>query len=88
MTTNAAGEVTRQRRRPPLDTLARVRQEMAYVYRQSINSDIPLGDATRLVFMLQALGRLLATETLEARILALESEQQPPLLTGDTYHGN
>jgi len=71
------------RYRPPLDSMKRVRQELAKVYRQAKNSEIPLADATRYTYILQALARMLATETLEARIAALEAESGQIHLQGE-----
>lgn len=59
----------------PLTKMGHIRYEMAAVYREARNGKIDLGDATRLVFILQALGRIIEGSELEARIEALEAAQ-------------
>jgi hypothetical protein len=73
MTTDAAGEVIPRRRyRPALNSVARVREELAKVYRAARNGEIALSDATRLTYMLDKLARMLVDQELESRIEALE----------------
>jgi hypothetical protein len=71
----------RKKRRPPLDTLARIRSELAYQYRRAENGEVPLSDATKLGYLLMCLARMVADETFEKRIEALEAlpaiEHQP-----------
>lgn len=58
--------------RKALNSVARCRAEMAAVYRQARSGTLPLGDATRLVFMLTSIARTLADEGFEQRLKALE----------------
>lgn len=60
----------------PLTRMGHIRHEMAKVYREARNSRIDLGDATKLVFILQALGRIIEGSELEARIEKLEQAQE------------
>jgi|GEM_PF-2008604 len=69
--TDSQTDVT-PRCRVALNSVARVRQEMSKVYRAARSGTLPLGDATKLVFMLTQIGRLLADESLEKRIEDLE----------------
>jgi len=55
--------------------MGHIRHEMAAVYREARNGKIDLAAATRLVYMLQALGRIIEGSELEARIEALEAAQ-------------
>ena len=67
------------RRRYDLSKLSGVRQEMCAVYRQSRIGRIPMADASRLVFMLSQIGRILEMTEIESRISRLEEahDQHP-----------
>ncbi len=64
-----------QRYRCKLDTLQDVRREMAKVYRESRSELIDPAAATKLVWMLQAVGKVIEGSDLEKRIEALENKQ-------------
>lgn len=73
MTTDTEPEVIPRRRyRPALNSVGRVREELAKVYRAARNGEIALSDATRLTYMLDKLARMLVEQDLEERIEALE----------------
>src|SRR3954447_10837444 len=63
------------RRRVKLDSMMRVRLEIAAVYREARDRKRPVGDAARLVYMLVQIGRMIEGSELEARIEALERER-------------
>ena len=60
------------RYRAKLDTLADVRREMAKVYREARSGLIDNQDATKQVWILQAIGKVIVDHELEQRIEALE----------------
>lgn len=64
-----------KRYRCKLDTLLDVRREMAKVYRESRSELIDPAAATKLVWMLQAVGKVIEGSDLEKRIEALENKQ-------------
>jgi len=63
------------RYRCKLDTLQDVRREMAKVYRESRSEVIDPAIGTKLVFMLQSIGRVIEGSDLEKRIEVLESKK-------------
>ncbi len=64
-----------QRYRCKLDTLQDVKREMAKVYRESRSELIDPAAATKLVWMLQAVGKAIEGSDLEKRIEVLEKKQ-------------
>ena len=62
------------RYRAKLDTLQDVRKEAARVYRECRSGLLEPQDGTKLVWMLQAVGKLLESSDLEKRIEALEQK--------------
>ncbi len=64
-----------QRYRCKLDNMQDVRREMAKVYRESRSELIDPAAATKLVWMLQAVGKVIEGSDLEKRIEALENKQ-------------
>ena len=74
----ATGEVEtlppgKGRYRCRLETLQDCKREMAKVYRESRSQLIDVGDASKFVFMLGAVGKLIESSDMEKRIEALES---------------
>ncbi len=75
----ATGEIetlppTKNRRyRCKLDTLADVKAEMAKVYREARSEQLDPAAATKLVWMLQAVGKVIETGDIEKRIEQLEN---------------
>ena len=63
------------RYRCKLDTMQDVRREMAKVYRESRSEVIDPAIGTKLVFMLQSIGRVIEGSDLEKRIEVLESKK-------------
>lgn len=63
-----------QRYRCKLDTMADVRREMAKVYRETRSQQLDPAEATKLVWMLQAVGKVIEGSDLEKRIEALEQK--------------
>lgn len=63
------------RYRCKLDTLQDVKREMAKVYRESRSELIDPAAATKLVWMLQAVGKVIEGSDLEKRVEALENKQ-------------
>lgn len=61
-----------QRYRAKLDTLQDVRREMAKLYRESRSGVLDVQDATKLTWMLQAVGKVIEGSDLETRISKLE----------------
>ena len=55
-----------------MDTLQNVKSEMAKVYRESRSGLIDLQDATKQVWILQAIGKVIVDAELEKRIELLE----------------
>lgn len=62
------------RYRAKLDTLQDVRREMAKVYREARSGLVTSSDATKLVWVLQAVGKVIEGSDLEQRIEALEKQ--------------
>jgi hypothetical protein len=61
-----------KRYRAKLDTLQDVKREMAKVYRESRSGLVDIQDATKHVWVLQALGKVIVDADLEQRIDRLE----------------
>src|SRR5689334_5109480 len=55
-----------------LDTMARVRRELARVYREARAGGLDVADASKLANILQIMGRMIETSEVEARLAALE----------------
>ena len=70
---NLPPKVTRYRCK--LDTMQDVRREMAKVYRESRSEVVEVVDGTKLVWMLQAIGKVIESSDLEKRIEILESKK-------------
>ena len=64
------------RYRCKLDTMQDVKKEMAKVYRESRSQQIDPAEATKLVWMLQAVGKVIESSDLEKRIEVLEGQNQ------------
>lgn len=64
-----------QRYKCKLDSLQDVRREMAKVYREARSGVVDVQDATKLTWMLQAVGKVIEDSDLEKRIEALEKKQ-------------
>jgi hypothetical protein len=64
-----------QRYRCKLDTLQDVRREMAKVYREARSEMIDPGTASKLVWVLQAVGKVIEGSDLEKRVEALEAKR-------------
>ena len=62
-------------RRARLDTMARVRRELARVYREARAGRLDVADASKLANILQVMGRMIETSEVEARLDALERRQ-------------
>ena len=62
------------RYRAKLDTMQDVRREMAKVYRESRSGVVEIVDGTKLVWMLQAVGKVIEGSDLEKRIEILEKK--------------
>ena len=77
---NTTGEVETlpptkgQRYRCKLDTLADVKREMAKVYRESRSQMIDPVEATKFVWMLQSVGKVIEGSDLEKRLDILEQK--------------
>ena len=63
------------RYRAKLDSMQDVRREMAKVYRESRSGVVEVVDGTKLVWMLQAVGKVIESSDLEKRIEILESKK-------------
>jgi hypothetical protein len=63
------------RYRCKLDTLQDVRREMAKVYREARSEMIDPATASKLVWVLQAVGKVIEGSDLEKRVDALEAKQ-------------
>ncbi len=63
------------RYRCKLDTMQDVRREMAKAYRESRSGVVEIVDGTKLVWMLQAIGRVIETSDLEKRLEILEAKK-------------
>jgi signal transduction protein with GAF and PtsI domain len=66
-------KVTRYRAK--LDTMQDVRREMAKVYREARSGVVEVVDGTKLVWMLQAVGKVIEGSDLEKRIEVLEGKK-------------
>ncbi len=60
------------RYRAKLDTMQDIRREMAKLYRESRSGVLDVQDATKLTWMLQAVGKVIEGSDLEKRIEKLE----------------
>lgn len=63
------------RYRAKLDTLSDVKREIARVYREARSGVTETQDATKQVWMLQALGKVIETSDLEERVKQLEDSK-------------
>ena len=63
---------TPRRRGPVLETLPDVRREMARVYRHMRHGRIDTQDATRMIYVLTQIAKIIQTTELDARIEAVE----------------
>src|SRR3954449_8088638 len=61
--------------RARLDTMARVRRELARVYREARAGRLDVADASKLANILQIMGRMIETSEVETRLDALERRQ-------------
>ena len=66
-------KVTRYRCK--LDTLQDVKKEMAKLYRESRSGVVEIVDGTKLVWMLQAVAKVIESSDLEKRIELLEAKK-------------
>lgn len=64
------------RYRAKLDSMQDVRREMAKLYRESRSGIIEVVDATKMTWMLQAIGKVIETSDLEKRIEILEEQKK------------
>lgn len=62
------------RYRAKLDNLSDIKREMAKVYRESRSEIIEPAIGSKLIWMLQAVGKVIEVSDLESRISALESK--------------
>ena len=62
-----------KRYRAKLDTISDVKREMARCYKDARSQTIDVQDASRLVYMLAALGKVIESTDIETRIEALEA---------------
>src|SRR3954471_7431948 len=62
-------------RRARLDTMARVRRELARVCREARAGGLDVADASKLANILQVMGRMIETSEVETRLDALERRQ-------------
>lgn len=78
-TTGDISEYTPQgkpaRYRAKLDTLQDVKREMAKLYRESRSGLLDVQEATKLTWMLQAVGKVIESSDLEKRVEALENRK-------------
>ena len=65
----------KQRYRLKLNTLSDVKREMTKVYKESRSGIIEIVDASKLVWMLSAVGKIIEVSDLEKRVEALESKR-------------
>lgn len=63
------------RYRCKLDSLPDVKREMSKVYREARSGVIDIQDASRLVYMLQTIGKVVETSDLEQRVEHLEDRK-------------
>jgi len=64
-----------KRYRAKLDTLQDVKHEMAKLYREARSGIVYTQDATKLMWCLQAIGKVIESSDLEKRIEALEAKK-------------
>jgi hypothetical protein len=64
------------RYRCKLENLQDCRREMAKVYRESRSQLIDVGDASKFVFMLGAVGKLIESSDVEQRLELLETQSR------------
>jgi len=64
-----------QRYRAKLDTLSDIKREMAKVYREARSGAVDVQNATKLTWMLQAVGKVIEGSDLEKRIEILEGKK-------------
>ncbi|MGZ5054444.1 MAG: hypothetical protein ACXWAT_05805 [Methylobacter sp.] len=64
------------RYRAKLDTLQDVKREMAKLYRESRSGVLDVQDATKMTWMLQAVGKVIEGSDLEKRIEVLEKRNE------------
>lgn len=64
------------RYRAKLDSLQDVKREMAKLYRESRSGVLDVQDATKLTWMLQAVGKVIEGSDLEKRIEKLEESKK------------
>ena len=57
-----------------LDSLPRVRRELAKLYREARQGRLDIGDATRLAYVLQVIAKILEGSELERRLELLEAQ--------------
>jgi len=62
------------RYRAKLDSLGDVKREMAKVYREARSGLLDVADSTKLVWVLQAVGKVIESSDLEKRIEILEGK--------------
>jgi hypothetical protein len=65
---------TLPRPRVRLDTMLRLRREMARIYVEARDGRRPVSDAARLAYMLSTIGRTIESCELEDRLAALEAK--------------
>jgi hypothetical protein len=63
------------RYRAKLDSLADVKREMAKIYREARSGILDVQDSTKLVWVLQAVGKVIESSDLEKRIEILEGKK-------------
>jgi Trm5-related predicted tRNA methylase len=62
--------------RAKLDTVIRVRRELAKVYREARAGTLDVADASKLANILQIMGRMIETSEIEARLTVLEAKSE------------
>lgn len=60
-----------------LDSVWRVRRELARVYKAARRGELDTGDATRLTYCLVSLVKMIEVQDIEKRLRALEGEASP-----------
>jgi hypothetical protein len=66
----------KKRYRAKLDSVGDVKHEVARIYREARSGLLDTQDATKLVWCLQALGKIIEVSELERRIEALEGKHE------------
>ena len=64
------------RYRAKLDSLGDVKREMAKVYREARSGILDVQDSTKLVWVLQAVGKVIESSDLEKRVEILEGKNE------------